>query len=269
MKPMPEKLILFDYSGTLSLEAPLFGRSENITCLLEETGLASLGITSPEIFWSEIVNPTWVAGSTTSIGYGRVMAARIAALRLAPDTPKSQIEAATSRFVAAYLAHSRIDSRWRPLLSRLNEQATIMTVVATDHYAEATGAITDYLNAWGIAFPDASRFFVANSADVGFWKTDRRFWEILKSQLPLTAVRGVILIDDFGFNEASGDNYEKRAIVLARQEKTIAHLKETFQAAVEVIPFHLPMEGQEREETCARLITQTTAHINEFLEREK
>ena len=249
----PEKLVIFDYSGTLSLEAPRFGRSENLVRALEESGLAALGVSTPEVFWEEIVNPTWIEGSTTAIGYTRVMAERIAALRLAPDAPQSEIEAATSRFVATYLAASRIDPHWRPILARLSEHPAAITVIATDHYAEATGKIIDYLDSWGIPAgkigkdedslsPAAATFFVANSADLGVWKADRRFWEILKSQLPLAAVRRILLIDDFGFNEESGDSYGGRAKVMARQEKTIANLGETFQAAVEVAPFCLSRE---------------------------
>jgi hypothetical protein len=275
---LPERFVIFDYSGTLSLEAPLFGRSEKLVRVLEESGLAALGVSTPEIFWRNIVNPTWIEGSTTSIGYARVMAERIAALRLAPDTQKGEIEAAASRFVAAYLACSRIDPHWRPLLARLSEQSAAITVIATDHYAEATGKIIDDLSSWGIParkvgkgeefpFPPAFGFFVANSADLGVWKADRRFWEILKSQLPLAGVRRIVLIDDFGFNEESGDSYSGRAKVLARQEKTIANLGEIFQAVVEVAPFYLPGEAWECEEARAGFIAETAARIDEFLER--
>ena len=304
----PEKVVIFDYSGTLSLEAPLFGRSENLVRALEESGLAACGVSTPEVFWGNIVNPTWIEGSTTSIGYAQVMAERIAALRLAPDAPISEIEAATSRFVAMYLACSRIDPHWRPLLSRLSEHTAAITIIATDHYAEATGKIINILNSWGIpalkiakgeelAFPSVfsvaegmnqnlfpapqiesgamveesgkttSEFFIANSADLGVWKSDRRFWEILKSQLPLAGVRRILLIDDFGFNEESGDSYSGRAKVLARQEKTIANLGETFQAVVEVAPFYLPGEAGGCEEARARLIAETAARIDGFLER--
>ena len=274
----PEKFIIFDYSGVLSLEAPRFGRPDNLVRALEESGLAALGVATPEIFWENIVNPTWIEGSTTATGYARVMAERIAALSLAPDAPKSEIETAASRFVAKYLAFSRIDPRWRPVLARLSEHPAAFTVIATDHYAEATGKIIGYLNSWGIpgrkigtgeespSLP-ASKFVVANSADIGVWKADRRFWEILKSQLPLTAVRRILLIDDFGLNEESGDSYGVRAKVLARQEKTIANLEETFQAVVGVAPFYLPGETRESEEAGAGLIVETAALIDEFLEK--
>jgi len=274
----PEKLVIIDYCGTLSLEAPRFGRQENLLRALEESGLAALGVSTLEVFWGDIVNPTWVKGSTTTIGYAQVMAERIASLCLVPDAPTSEIEAATSRFVAMYLASSRIDPHWQPLLSRLSEHPAIITVVATDHYAEATGKITGYLDSWGIPVrktgkgeplpsPPASGFFVANSADLGVWKEDRRFWEILKSQLPLASVRRILLIDDFGFNEEPGDSYGEQAKVLARQEKTITNLKETFQAVVEVAPFDLPGEDWGCEEAGARLIAETAARIDAFLER--
>jgi hypothetical protein len=274
----PEKMVIFDYSGTLSLEAPHFGRSANLTRALEESGLASLGISTTEVFWEKIVNPTWMKGSTTSIGYRQVMAERIAALRLSPDVRKGEIEAAASHFVDAYLSASPIDPRWRPILERLNEQIAVMTVIATDHYAEATERITRYLNSWGFParkakgdekplIPAAASFFVANSADLGVWKADRHFWEILKFQLPLAAVRQILLIDDFGFNEESEDRYGERAKVMARQEKTNASLGETFQAVVEIAPFYLPEKAGDGEEAGAMLIAEATARIDKFLER--
>lgn len=273
----PEKMVIFDYSGTLSLEAPRFGRPENLVRALEESGLAALGVATPESFWENIVNPTWIEGSTTAIGYTRIMAERIAALRLAPSAPLSEMEAAAARFVAAYLAASRIDPHWRPVLARLSRHSAALAVIATDHYAEATGQITGYLDSWGISSRKfgqgeespslpASGFFVANSADLGVWKADRRFWEILRSRLPLAAVRRILLIDDFGVNEEAGDSYGARAKVLARQEKTIANLTEAFRAVVGVAPFYLPGEDRQSEEAGARLIAETAALIDEFLE---
>ncbi len=145
-----DKLIIFDYSGTLSLEAPRFARPDNLVRALQETGLAALGVATPEIFWEAIVGPTWVEGSTTQSGYRKVMADRIAALQPAADVPRSRIEAAAERFVGAYLGQSRIDPLWRPVLSRLAGETASLQVVATDHYAEATGAIVAHLKALGI-----------------------------------------------------------------------------------------------------------------------
>ena len=92
---LPSSLVIFDYSGTLSLEAPCFGRPENLGPALAESGLSGLGV-SPENFWERIVNPTWEEGSTTAIGYQRLLAARIGALGLAPGVPEAEITAAMS-----------------------------------------------------------------------------------------------------------------------------------------------------------------------------
>ncbi|OHE24684.1 MAG: hypothetical protein A2Z43_08920, partial [Syntrophobacterales bacterium RBG_19FT_COMBO_59_10] len=208
---IPDKLVIFDYSGTLSLEAPRFARTENLVRALAETGLAALGVATPEAYWDKIVNPTWTEGSATTAGYRKVMAERIRSLGLAPGIPEKEIEAAASRFVGRYLAHSRIDPHWRPLLSHLSGRRDAGLIIATDHYPEATEAIIGFLRAWDIpAFrvgeaEALSPLFVANSADLGAWKEDRRFWESIKRKLSLDIPRRIILIDDFGFNEQAGD----------------------------------------------------------------
>jgi hypothetical protein len=266
-------LVIFDYSGTLSLEAPRFGQPANLVRALAESGLFSLGVTTPEIFWEEIVGPTWIEGSTTAIGYKRVMAERIEALGLAPGATGAEITAAASRFVDRYLDHSRIDPHWRPLLEKLTGYPGAAVVIATDHYAEATETIIRYLHSWDIPVQKAkegaggnrwlSLFYVANSADIGFWKADRRFWEVLKSRFSLETVRSVLIIDDFGFNEEQGDSYGEWARIEARQEKTFTILGDVFQAGVEVIPFFL--KGREREDAPALRIAETGGRIGQFL----
>ena len=268
-------VVIFDYSGTLSLEAPRFGQPANLMRALAESGLLSLGVTTPEIFWEEIVGPTWIEGSTTAIGYKRVMAQRIEGLALAPGATIAEITAAASRFVDRYLDHSRIDPHWRPLLEELAGSPGAAVVIATDHYAEATETIIRYLRAWGIpawkagkkaepSFPTAPfPFSVANSADIGFWKADRRFWEVLKSQFSLEEVRSVLIIDDFGFNEDQGDCYGDGAGIEARQKKTFTVLGEVFQTGIESIPFFL--RGREREESPALRIAEIGVRIGRFL----
>jgi len=274
----PEKLVIFDYSGTLSLDAPRFGRQENLVPALVETGLAALGVATPEAFWDQIVNPTWTEASTTDAGYKKVMAGRIAALGLAPGAPAEEIEAAASRFVDRYLVESRIDPHWRPVLSHLSTRPDTAVIVATDHYAEATETIIRYLRSWGIPARkggtspyflrkngELSPLFVANSADLGAWKADRRFWEIVKLQLSLEHLRRLLLIDDFGFNEEEGNRYSEGAMVTVRQAKTTDLLREIFQTAVEVIPFCLAGDLQYQEEARARLIAEAAAGIDRFL----
>ena len=268
-------LVIFDYSGTLSLEAPRFGQPANLVRALAESGLFSLGVTTPEIFWEEIVGPTWIEGSTTAIGYKWVMAERIEALGLAPGATGAEIAAAASRFVDHYLDHSRIDPHWRPLLEKLTGYPGAAVVIATDHYAEATETIIRYLHSWDIPVRKAkegagenrwlSLFSVANSADIGFWKADRRFWEVLKSRLPLEMVQSVLIIDDFGFNEEQGDSYGERARVEARQKETAASLQEIFQTSLAVIPFFLKSGERDRKEAGAQRIAETVRQIDRFL----
>jgi hypothetical protein len=298
----PDTLLIFDYSGTLSLEAPRFARPENLLPALAESGLAALGVTGPEIFWEGIVNPTWVEGSTTQAGYKRVMAERIAALRLAPGASLKEIAAAASRFVDRYLDHSRIDPRWRPLLVRLSDNRNINVIIATDHYAEATGRIVAELRAWDIpaakigttsvcspglgpvdalsptataeqerAFPRSGRhpFLIANSADVGCWKVDTGFWESLKAILCQDTVKRLLVVDDFGFNEAAGDAYGGEVAKIAgRREQTRATLREVFRVEAEIIPFFLEEGQKERTVDHTHLIAQTALRIDRFLEQQ-
>jgi putative lipoic acid-binding regulatory protein len=322
----PEQLVIFDYSGTLSLEAPQFGRPENLLRAFSESGLFPFGVTTPKIFWEEIVVPTWREGSTTARGYKRVLAERIEARGLAAATG-AEIAAAASRFVDGYFDHSRVDPRWRSILENLSIHPGIALVIATDHYAEATEAIVRHLDSWNIralkadqwaesyahstagdedgtpiekggTAPDSSiknrelsplfpgrgsngvapgipkrsqeffsRFAVANSADIGFWKADRRFWDTLCRSPLLEKVRSVLIIDDFGYNEERGDADGERVKVEARKEKTRDALWEAFQTPVEVIPFFL--EGVEREPDGdgGRRIEETSRRIRSFLKR--
>ena len=274
--PQPDTLLIFDYSGTLSLEMPRFARPENLGRALAETGLAALGVTGPEIFWERIVNPTWVEGSTTQRGYKRIIAERIAALGRAPGASPEEITAAASRFVESYLDHSRIAPDWRPLLARLGENPDVGVIVATDHYAEATGRIIAELGAWGIpavkvgAAPDCETpvlreatvrsappchrpFFIANSADLGAWKVDVAFWETVKAKLRRGEVERLLVVDDFGFNEAAGDTYGGEAAkIAARQERTRETLRKVFQAEAEIVPFFLEKKQTGYEAESAR-----------------
>jgi hypothetical protein len=242
---------------------------------LAESGLARLGVATPELFWGEIVGPTWTLGSTTDIGYKRALTERIKALGIAPAFADAEIAASSSRFVDLYLDCSRIDPLWRPMLENLAGNPAVCAVIATDHYAEATETIVHHLCSWNIPARKAGEeaeprfpFFIANSADIGFRKADRRFWEAVKLQLAITSIRSIgsiLIIDDFGFNEAQGDRYRERAGVEARQKETVAPLPEIFQTSVAVIPFFLTGEEQERKEAGARRIAETVREIERFL----
>jgi hypothetical protein len=272
-----KKLIIFDYSGTLSLEAPLFAAPETLMKHLEDTGLRDFGIDSPRIFWEQFVNPTWVAGSTTPAGYKKVLLERMIAL-LHPDAPQNRraaLAGAVGAFVDRYLGHSRIDAHWKPLLRRINAHPSARAVIATDHYAEATSAIINFLGEWQIeALPaseavlslPAAAFIVANSADLGVHKADPRFWQILKTGLRLDAVRRILIIDDFGYNEQGEDDYSRRHQVDARMKETVRTLETVFSAAVEIVPVMIGADAKNRDARIETLIADATAAIGRHLD---
>lgn len=272
----PEKLIIFDYSGTLSRDAALFSRPGDLMKRLEESGLTDIGIDNPTMFWEEIVNPTWNEGSTTSTGYKKVMEKR---LRTLLDQKMSivscvRISDAVSSFVDSYFDHSRIDRRWETTLRRLQENPFIRTVIATDHYAEATGYIIKFFHELKIhvtaakeafANPQKAAFIVANSADIGVHKADPRFWKIIKSGLNMAVTPRILIVDDFGSNEQKGDSYGKRSDVEARREKTVRMLEAGFQAEVQVIPFMIEAGDLSQDEIYETLITGATMVIERFM----
>jgi len=271
---LPRKLIIFDYSGTLSLESTLFGRPDYLMKQLRKSGLTDLGVTSPAIFWEQIVNPTWMEGSKTQVGYKKVMEDRISAILYQNMSIVScvKISDAASLFVDTYLSHSRIDGRWQPVLDKLNRHHSVRAIIATDHYAEATGYILQFLEELHIqavsakvamAAPGSTSVIVANSADLGFHKDNLRFWEILKNGLNMGGVRHVLLIDDFGCNEQKGNSYSAPEKVEQRKRDTVSLLQEVFSAEVQAIPFII--EDNKNENAFSDLITNTSAIIDRYL----
>jgi hypothetical protein len=186
-----------------------FARPDNLMKQLKSSGLFKLGVDSSSLFW-EIVNATWTNGSATGLGYKKVMQARIC--ELLPEVAKSrqpEIRSAVFSFVDAYIDHSQIDEHWRSILQKLSANKSVRVIIATDHYAEATNAIINYLGEWQIkAAPltvcGENKFVVANSADIGAHKAERRFWDALKVNCGIN-VKQVLLIDDFGAHEQSAD----------------------------------------------------------------
>ncbi|MBN1382430.1 MAG: hypothetical protein JXA41_12195 [Deltaproteobacteria bacterium] len=280
-----DTLVIFDYSGTLSLEAPLFASSENLLRQLELTGLMSLGIKTVKIFWEEIVNPTWHEGSTTSIGYKSLMFRRIKELadqKMLKDDDQS-IAASVSRFVDNYLNRSYIDGRWRQILTTLQYTPHVQSIIATDHYAEATATIISYLNQWQIEaialkeiFSDSrdeNIFLVANSADIGSHKEDLAFWTSIKDALGAHCVRQLIIVDDFGAHEQSNDTYSNRRKIEKRRDSIIRLMKNIFTAKVVVVPFFIEMPDEalfsersaNRETYYRQLIEKTASVIEEHL----
>jgi hypothetical protein len=271
---LARKLIIFDYSGTLSLKSTLFGQPDYLMKHLEESSLMGVGVTSPKIFWEQIVNPTWVEGSTTQVGYKKMIEDRINAIlyQNMSSVARLRISDAASSFVDSYLSHSRIDGRWQPVLDKLNRHPSIRTVIATDHYAEATVYILQFLEELHIqaaaaraamASPGSTAISVANSADLGFHKDNLRFWEILKNGLNMGGVRHILLIDDFGCNEQKGNSYSAPKKVEKRKLATARLLQDVFSAEVQSIPFII--EDYTNEKDISDLIAKTSAIIDRYL----
>jgi hypothetical protein len=278
-----EKLILFDFSGTLSIEAVNFGQEETLYSYLEKSGLVGLGVASETFFWDEIITPTWQEGSTTRRGYIDILTDRIAALCL-PDKENSQgsqdIKKAVSLFMASYFDCCFMDAAWKNMLQFLHNDYPGHVVVATDHYAEATPTITRYMADWSInAIPlkEAARgtknpLIIANSADIGFHKIDCRFWQTLQGQLfpPGHAVK-VLLLDDFGANEAIGDHYGNHARVTIQEEKTRQALEKVFGKSVDVYPFVLKFPRnyrpnlKEKRERYYSLVENALSYVQGFI----
>jgi len=264
---LPDKLIIFDYSGTLSMEMAAFARPDNLMKHLKSSGLFALGVDSTSLFW-KIVNATWKKGSTTKPGYKNVMQEYIC--ELFPEITESrqpEVRIAVSNFIDAYLDHSQIDEHWRSILQELSSNKSVQVIIATDHYAEATNVIIKCLGVWNIQAATTEAlvkdiFNVANSADIGAHKAEKKFWETLKANCGID-VKRILLIDDFGANEQSSDAYVQAKEISRRQRKTINLLENIFSAQVECFSFVAP------EVPIGYLISQVSAKIRQFLSEGK
>jgi hypothetical protein len=251
-------LAALDFSGTLSPGAARFAAGDRIADELRRSGLADLGVADPATFWDALVNPTWERGSTTRIGYVRVLTdATVAHLRARDEgrVDPAEVDRAVRRFAARYLAASAIAPAWRPWLRRLASRAGTAVVVATDHYAEATARILEELAVADIvatALPDGpahggaatsvaidrGAVLVANSADVGHHKQTRPFWERVAEAVG--PVARVAVVDDFGAAEAGADAYADSEWIAERRTATVALLATVVARDVTAIPFAPP-----------------------------
>ncbi len=252
-------LVIFDYSGTLSLGAVEFGRPSKLKRHLEKSGMAGIGIATADRYWHDVVNPTWSSASTSSAGFQPIAANCICKMKIPEATPRL-IETAVARFLDAYLHHSHIDKRWQPLLSDIQNRPDTAGLIATDHYAEATAAILGYLAGLSIsATPateesgqeDPTAFIVANSADIGCLKADRRFWLALKKTCLSMPVKKVVLVDDFGSNEQDHSGYAQDRRIESRIAATRQALGEVF--GIQPLVFHF-LAGKNTDRAIAATI---------------
>lgn len=237
---------VLDFSGTLSLGAVHFGRPQSLEQALQDSGLADLGL-CPASFWSEVINPTWREGSTTPLGYRRLLCDRVRRFSAARgENPALEtVCAAVGRFTAVYLRRSTIEPEWAPVLRRLASRKVI--VVATDHYAEATAHIIQQLAGLGLDAAPArqarpGQVLVANSADLGKHKEKPAFWAALRRCAGLAKPPSLAVVDDFGHNEQPADSYAAAKKVAARRAVTIKAIETAWHTPVNVFPFLLHCE---------------------------
>lgn len=243
----PLRLVVLDFSGTLSPDTVLFGRDESLAAELRRSGLAALGIETPESFWTDLAGPTWEEGSLTPKGYAGVLAERLGALLAARGRrePAERIAEAAAAFTRAYFAGSPVDPAWGNLLRRLSRREDVLCLVATDHYAEATDHIVRSLFSLGVnacpaRSPEPGAVLVANSADLGSPKADRTFWAALREAWDGFSFAALLVVDDFGRNEQLRDVYGEDTKVFARRDLTLRILEEVFLLPPEVFSFFLP-----------------------------
>ncbi|MBZ0285029.1 MAG: hypothetical protein K8L97_30115 [Anaerolineae bacterium] len=126
------------------------------------------------------------------------------------------LQASASKFVDDYFAYGSIDVDWKNIFTGLQTSDTLV-IVATDNYAEATDHIIAHLqflevsccSALATEIVDGTQVLVANSADLGFYKSNHSFWGKLKTHLRLGEFSTIFVVDDFGFNEVGFDIYSE------------------------------------------------------------
>ncbi|WP_298816676.1 hypothetical protein [Chloroflexus sp.] len=248
---MKKILLILDFSGTLSLEAVRFGAPARLEAALRDAGLWTLGIDVAR-YWDEVVGPTWIEGSSTQIGLKGLLARWLEARGVAATLAARR----AARFVQSYMAASEIDPAWQRLFAALRADPRAITLIATDHYVEATRQIARQMAKLGwaalslqlrngriarrrrnalVAPPMA---LIANSAELGVAKAEPLFWQRVQAGLRAAPDR-IVVVDDFGASEQADDSYADPARVERRRRQTIAALEQTFAAPVSTVWFTL------------------------------
>ncbi len=240
-----KNLVIFDFSGTLSMGAVLFGEDENLIKELKHSGLWQIGVNSLDMFWDDVIAPTWRQGATTAIGYKKLLTARLNQIY---HGLQMDIVRCAAAFADRYFSSSRIHPAWIPLLHDLVNQPGILMIIATDHYAEATCQILKQLEESGVPGVPTSqadqkfegdRIIVANSADLGYLKATPEFWQAVREALALDGLSKILVIDDFGSNESLQDSYAEAEKITTREQSTIQVLADVFNCPVKTFPFLL------------------------------
>lgn len=274
-------LVVLDFSGTLSLEAVRFSEPDRLTKALHEAGLWALGVDSLNLFWEEIINPTWPEGSTTQIGYTRLIYQRLQRMPSTlevfaakhPVERDALLQDHALAFTRQYFSASIIDPSWHPCLVQLTQDPNFHLLIATDHYAEATQHICLELQNFGLTGRPAleaqtnpvdgtsasTTIWIANSADLGSLKASSAFWVKVKDCLSLSQLDRLFVIDDFGANEQGADMYAENAKVQRRMKQTQELLATQFNVEPTIFQFNL--SGQYSLSAYRLLVKQATEFI--------
>jgi hypothetical protein len=245
-------LVVLDFSGTLSIDAVRFAAPDRIAAELQRAGLWSLGVDSAALFWERVIEPSWAGGSTSDTGYLAALSDAVDDVLRAQgrDVARETVERSVGAFAVSYFACSTIAPQWRRYLKRVTSRNDTTVVVATDHYAEATAHISAELAALGIpsapvaAGPvEGQRVAVANSADLGCHKASTRYWQAVDRALNVQPVSRLVLVDDFGASEATGDAYSDPERVAERHAGAGTVLSEVFAVDPDVYRFILPPDA--------------------------
>lgn len=236
--------IIFDFSGTLSLQAARFGESETLTKALKSSGLWQMGLNRLDVFWNQLIGATWKEGATTPIGYASLLTGKLSQMLQAPE---ADIFEFVSQFARLYFQHSAVESAWIPLLQKLIKHPDVTILIATDHYADATEQIIFELSKFNLQAVRLSAarsengtvIFIANSANIGHLKAGVEFWEIVKKCQSLPSPVVIHIVDDFGCNEPGQDSYAAKEKIAARREQTTSVLTHVFGCTIRVFPFFL------------------------------
>lgn len=276
---MRSLLVILDFSGTLSLGAVLFARNQRIRSALRKSGFWALGLQRPSDLWEHVVDPTWEAGSTGAMTYAECLVAGLTALL--PGADPQAVRAGAERFSAEYLNASRIDEGWDALLHELSADRRVLPLIATDHYREASAHLTRELSTLGLQgaclpdeplAPQKPGVQVASSADLGCVKTKTLFWQRVRTALEPHLPEQILVVDDFGYNETSADQYAAREKVEFRRQRTVSLVTSVFGVSVAAFPFLLPTRQQESAAGLAgeqaRLIARCRAQIRAALPKE-
>lgn len=219
----PKTLIIFDYSGTLSISMAQFSETTRLIRTLNKSGLAKYKINSPEVYWEEIVWKTWGHASITSKHYSQYIFEQL--LRLNYNSNQNyinQLEISAKNFVNSYLSFAKIENKWKMLLQKLANTPEIILLIATDNYFEFSKKIisefeniqlpaTCISNDFNFSKIKYKQILIANSAEIGYTKSQFKFWMFIKNKISeiydLANLQNILLIDDFGENENSADVY--------------------------------------------------------------